>query len=254
MNDPHVEALYYAVKHGEHVDYAKAAPFDHEEEGFTVHIVEKRAEITMKSHFPSLEEARAAVEPFLHAWELDMGLSYGPQALEFEYERGQLVDRNPTPGIHALVPEGLTLKITMPAPKLTHQFTTFPLPPSGLARDALVDLMYARYRLYRDRRTSLGEAANYCLTCLEGDAGGRDAASIKFSVAKGVLRKLGELPATKGGATARKAAGAATDFTAAEVQWLERAMTLLIRRASEFACNPSAARSQITMDNLPPPA
>jgi hypothetical protein len=252
MNDPHVEALYYAVKHGEHIDYTKAVPFDHQQTDFSIQIADKRAQITMKTHSPSLAEARAVVEPFLRAWELDMGLHYGPRALEFEYERGQLVDRKPTPGVHTLVAEPAKFETTFYAPTLTHGFTTFPAPPGGMARDALVDLMYARYVLYRDGRTTLVDAANYCRTCLERDAGGREAAASRFSVAKTVLAKLGELTATKGGAIARKAAGAATDFTPAEVQWLEEAMTLIIRRASEVAFDPSAARSQITMTNLPP--
>jgi hypothetical protein len=62
MNDPHVEALYYAVKHGEHVDYTKAAPFDHAEMDFSVHITDNRAEIAMKTHFPSLAKPTPGVD------------------------------------------------------------------------------------------------------------------------------------------------------------------------------------------------
>jgi hypothetical protein len=252
MNDPHVEALYYAVKHGDHVDYSKAAPLDHEELGFNIHIADERAQITMKRHFPSLAEARAAVEPFLRAWELDMGLRYGPRALNFEYEHGQVIDRKPTPGVHAIVAKPINMETTFYPATLTVGFTTFPPPPSGMSSNALVDLMYARYVLCRDGRTTLADAANYCLTCLVMDAGGRRGAASKFSVAKKVLDTLGQLCATRGGAAARKAAGAATDFTAPEAQWLEAAMTAVIRRASEVASDAGAARSQITMADLPP--
>src|SRR5436189_6466694 len=112
MNDPHVEALHYSVKHGEHVDYTQAVPFDHEEKAFNIQISDERAQITMKSHFPSLADARAVVEPFLRAWELDVGLRSGPRALEFDYERGQVIDRKPTPGAHALVAEPMNLKVS----------------------------------------------------------------------------------------------------------------------------------------------
>ena len=81
--------------------------------------------------------------------------------------------------------------------------------------------------------------------------GGREAAARKFLIAEAVLKEVGRLPATKGGAEARKADGAATDFTPAEVQWLERAMTLIIRRASEVAFDPPATRPKITLADLP---
>ena len=51
---------------------------------------------------------------------------------------------------------------------------------------------------------------------------------------------------------ARKAVGAAVDFTAAEHQWLEQAMSLIIRRAAEVAFDPKATRPQITMTDLRP--
>jgi hypothetical protein len=252
MNDPHVEALHYSVRHGEHVDYTQAVPFDHEEKDFRIKNADERAHITMKSHFPSLADARAVVEPFLRAWELDVGLRYGPRALEFDYKRGQVIDRRPTPGVHALLAEPMNLKLSFPTPKVTVGFTTFPAPRGGMASDPVVDLMFNRYVLYRDSGASLGDAANYCLTFLEKSAGGRQAASRKFSIAKTVLDKLAVLSATKGGAKARNAEGATTDFSSAEVQWLEQAMTLIIRRASEVAFDPHAARPLITMADLPP--
>jgi hypothetical protein len=79
MNDPHVEVLYYKLEHGEHVDFSKAVPLTHEERDFSIHLANRCAQITMKTHFPSLQEARAAVEPFLRAWELDMGQSFIPR-------------------------------------------------------------------------------------------------------------------------------------------------------------------------------
>jgi hypothetical protein len=252
MNDPHVEALYYNVKHGDHVDFTKAAPFDHVEQDFSIQIADKRAQVAMKTHFPSLPEARAAVEPFLRAWELDTALCYGPRTLEFKYETGRVIDRKPTLGHHELIAETVNLELSLGAPKLTHGFATFPAPKGGMARDPVVDLMFARYVLYRDGGTTLGDAANYCLTFLQKDAGNRAAAARKFSIDKEVLRELGKLSATKGGAKARKAEGATTDFTPAEVKWLEQAMTLMIRRASEVAFDPAATRPLITMAHLPP--
>ena len=73
-----------------------------------------------------------------------------------------------------------------------------------MVRDFLVDLMFNRYVLYRDGGTTLGDAANYCLTEFERAAGGRDAAAKKFSIDKKVLGKLGNLTANKGGAEVKR--------------------------------------------------
>ena len=43
MNDPRVVALHYRIEHESSVDYSKAEPVDHEEEGFRIRIEEGRA-------------------------------------------------------------------------------------------------------------------------------------------------------------------------------------------------------------------
>lgn len=205
----------------------------------------------MKSHFPSVPEARQTVEPFLRAWSLDAALRYGPRSLEFEFERGQLVDRNPTPGVHTLIAEPATFAVRIGKPGLTLGLSAFPPPPPGMSFDPLVSLMFDRYTLYRDGGTTLADAANFCLTVLEKDAGTRDAAAQKLYIAKNVLSKLAELAATRGGKMARKANGLQADFTGRERKWLEHVMAVVIRRAAEMAFDPGAMRSQITMKDLP---
>ena len=105
MNDPHVEELHYTIKHGDHVDYTKTGPFEHEAEGFNVRIEDCRAKISMKAHFASVEGACAAVETLLRAWELDMSLRYGPGALQFVFQRPVVIDRRPAPGVTVMIAE-----------------------------------------------------------------------------------------------------------------------------------------------------
>ena len=94
--------------------------------------------------------ARKKIRPGLRPWPARQG----PRALEFDYERGQVIDRKPTPGVHALLAEPMSLKVSIGTGKLTEHFKTFPAPPGGMARDPVVDLMFARYVLYRDGGTS----------------------------------------------------------------------------------------------------
>jgi hypothetical protein len=111
--------------------------------------------------------------------------------------------------------------------------------------------MFERFRLYRARGTTLADAANFCLTVLEGPAGGRKDTARRYTISETVLRTLGELAASKGGNEARKAKGAQAQFTPAERQWLEKAIKRLILRAADVACNPSASLPQITIADLP---
>jgi hypothetical protein len=66
-----------------------------------------------------------------------------------------------------------------------------------------------------------------------------------------VLRKLGELTATKGGPEARKDAGARTPLSGEERNWLEQTAKRLILRAAEVAFDPKASLPKITMADLP---
>lgn len=150
-----------------------------------------------------------------------------------------------------LVAEPASFKVSFGKPGLTVGLAAFPPPPSGIARDPIVDMMLGRYVLYRDGGTILADAANFCLTALGVGAGSRKAAPNHYGIDKKVLSKLGELASTKGGAHARKAAAATADFAPRERQWLEHAMTLIIRRAAEVAFDPHAARRPITMADLP---
>lgn len=253
MRDPHIEALYYKIKHGDHVDYSKAGRLELARNDFNVSLADGKAEVAMVAHCSSVEAARAVVEPYLRAWELDVNLGYGPGALEFVYERPAIIDRNPTPGVISMVALGGTIVLKGGSARMCVGFKNFPHPKMPLARDAAVDPMYARYVAYRQGRTLLGDAANYCRTALllGANTNRRQTAAKHYCVADAILSKLGHLADSKGGAHARKAKGSAEEFTGAERQWLEEAMRVLIRRAAEVAYDPDRALPEITLADLP---
>jgi hypothetical protein len=253
MNDPHIEALHYSVRHAKGVDYDNARPLDHDTPGFTVHIENGRAEITMKTHHATVDAARTEVEPSLRAWELTAALEFGPGDFRLVYDQAKIIDRNPTPGIVNVPVPGAAAFSAAGALGVHVGRSKYPDPPTGIARDATVDLMFERYCWYCTRRTTLADAVNFCMTVLEMSGGGRKGATKRFAVAKPVLDNAGKLAANKGGNEARKAKGAQAEFTAAERHWLEETMKRLILRAGEVAAgNAPASLPQITMADLPP--
>jgi hypothetical protein len=272
MNDPHVTALHYRIKHAPGVDFEKAAPLKHDKEpGFSVRIENGKAEIVMKKVHRTVDSALAAVEPFLSAWELSWGLGHASDRFRFEFLWPDLIDRNPTPahGVHFI--QGRLGGAGSMRADNHHSRAKYPNPPQGLGWSDEVDLMFERYRRVSEQRTTLNDGANFCLTVLEFGAAGlpvtsparvrkrRQKAEAHFKIALPVLNKIGELAAEKGGRTeSRKHEGARKPFTPAERAWLEKALKLLIRRAAEVAhdtgaarAGPKPSRSPITMADLP---
>jgi len=250
MSDPHVDALYYFVKHFDTVDYAGAEALEYETPGFTVRIAEGRADVAMTSHHATADRARKEVEPLLRALELTTALEFGPGQFEFVYDTAKIVDRASTPETFGVVATS-SFAIEIADAHIRRSKYPDPPPPS-IAVDEVVAQMFECFRQYRASRRRLPDAANFCLTALEKSGGGRSGAATRFAVAKTVLNKAGQLADEKGGNEARKAKGAGAEFTAAERQWLEEAMKRLILRAAEIAGNPSASLPQITMADLPP--
>jgi hypothetical protein len=251
MNDPHVVALYYTVTHADGVDYEKAVPLEHDEPRFALRIDKCCLEITIKSHHATAKDARSVVEPYLWNWELMAALQFLPRQFEFTYDRADIIDRKPTPGMFNLTATDRVALVDTYKVHVGRSEYPDP-PPAGIARDEAVELMFGRFCRYRAGGTPLGDAANFCLTKLEKDGGSRSDAARRYFIAKTILNKMGTLTACKGGSEARKAKGANLPFSAAERDWLEEAMKRIIMRAAEVAGNPSASLPQITMADLPP--
>ena len=99
MNDPHVVALHYLVHHHDRVDYSKAGPLAFETPGFFVEVKDQKARFELKQHHGTEEDARRVVEPFIRNWEFESSLSHDPECFRLEFDRAEIVDRRPTPGV-----------------------------------------------------------------------------------------------------------------------------------------------------------
>jgi hypothetical protein len=99
MNDPHVSVLIYRVRHDETVNYDKASPLEYETASFKVSIKGCDARFEMKEHFPTAEQAREAVEPFICQWEFAAALDRDPGEFELVFLGAVVEDRKPTPDV-----------------------------------------------------------------------------------------------------------------------------------------------------------
>jgi hypothetical protein len=116
-----------------------------------------------------------------------------------------------------------------------------------------VEMMFFRYKQYREGRETLLGMAYWCFTVLEYSAGGRSEAADQYMVDYRVLRKLGELCSNRGDIKdARKLKGNAgiTPLRPAEREWVRAVVKRLILRVGEYAYDPVSKLSMITMSDF----
>ena len=251
MNDPHVVALEYRIEHGPGIDWSRAAPLDFEEDSFDVRAANARVRFDLKKHYPSEEEARFAVEAdYIPNWEFDVCLTRGPNAFRLQFDRSEIVDRNPPPGpptlsahVRAGVPR-VRAELAPPAPP------AFPEPPrAGIKRSPDVDSMFHRYLGHLQDKERLPGMAYFCLTVLEQTQGDRRKAAKHFAISDNVLERIGKL-CGKGGASARKHSGRNAPYTQEDERFLKFAIQKLIRRAAEVEYGPDPSRKKITLADI----
>ena len=252
MNDPHVVALHYRIEHAAGVDYSKACPIDLREDAFDVHVEDGQVRFSMKTHFATERDARRVVEDYVWSWELDGLLKGGPGRFKLRFDRADIEDRSPTPGVISVAARPITVTWRISEAQGTVLPPNYPSPPaSPLGRSPDVESMCRRYVDYRQGRELITGMANFCLTVLEAAAGGRSAASQRYGIANKVLGRVGSLCDSKGGDDARKAKGLQHPLTQQEKQFLEQVVQAMIRRAAELAHNPKVSFRQLTLGDFP---
>ena len=262
MNDPHVVALIYDVKHGDSFDYRNAKLLVRDEPGFLLTVENKKARFEMKEHFATERSARASIHDYIRVWEFDACLESGPDSFQLEFAVPEIVDRDPTA-------RGLSVSARAGAPTVSMRLTvvpsTYPSPPPDMAvrpHDSAVDTMFQRYMRDHSNQDALSDLAYFCLTILEDEATSganfgrkerRRRTAAKFDIEVVVLNKVGDLSSTKGGKMgARKVEGTSQDFSTGERLFLRHAVKRMIRRAAEKAYDPARQLEEIKLSDLPP--
>jgi hypothetical protein len=255
MRDPHVVSLRYRLKPGDHVSFDKAPPLEHDIDAATIRLEDGVASVTMKVHCGTVEEARAAIDPFLRAWELDAALQYGEAEFTFAYEDAKVVDRNPPPpgATQILQVAGIGSMTSFGTATLHVMRGRYPAAPALMRVSPGVETLWQRYEGYKRGQEPLLSMAQFCLTYLEQAHKGRASAAARLRIDKSVLGELGKIAATRGDTrTARSVKPNSTlqPLTETEIGWVEAAIKLIIRRVGEIGSD--AQLPYIQMTDLPP--
>jgi hypothetical protein len=251
LNDPTVVALHYGLEAREGTSFQSPPPVVVNVPHFEGTLADGAFVARMTTHFPTPEEARVTVDPFLRAWELDAAIQRGRSVLKFTYVRADVADRAVNPDeLAPLRVEAVDLVMLGDAATVVVTLRQYPDPPSGFATTPLLELVWARFERYREGKDSLFGMASTCLTALEKDAGDRRKAAAKFGIDFKVLSKLGHLAATRGSVEdARKFTAATQPATDEERAWIEAALCAIMKRIGETA---AGVRGRLTLSALPP--
>jgi hypothetical protein len=257
VRDPHVDSLTYQLVLSERTSFVEnVKPIEDENDAFSMRLDDSVVTFEMHEHHASEASACQAVEPYLRAWEVHDALRTGRPEIRFEFERAQVIDRNPPPPPQPGEPvtvEGTATLSTKVSISATGTVTraSYPKPPKDFALDPDVETLWQRWEGYLARRESLQAMAYFCLTVLEHGHGGRAGAASHYSISKKVLDTLARLSTNTGDQrTARKVTGRLRPITDAEIAWLGAAVKALIQRGGEAAAG--ASPSPLTMGDLPP--
>lgn len=250
MNDPHVVALLYALKHDKSIDYSNAQPLAYDAVDFSVSVEASVARFEFNVHFSEVEEARNAVSGFIKSWILSACLARGPQEFDLIFLKAEVIDRAPTRGTHITNVSMESLSLVSGSVSMVVGRGTYPQPVEGIAVDDDVEAMQYRFNRYREQKDTLTGVGYFCFTVLKGKRQIGDAAG-RLSVSTSVLTTLSNLSSSKGGPDARKHVGLNRPLSDPERIWIEAAMKALIWRAAEVASNSTKKYPQITLADLP---
>jgi hypothetical protein len=114
--------------------------------------------------------------------------------------------------------------------------------------------MWYRYQGYVEGREPLAAMAYFCLTVLTSTTGGLPGACQTYGIYLPLLKELAALTSPQGGVAARTMQRLkGHDYTQAERKWIDRVVRALIRRAGDYAANPSRAFPLIDFNRFPRP-
>ena len=243
MNDPHVAALIYKVRHHEGVDYSKAVPLEFQTPGFRVAVIDGEARFEMQEHYASEDDACSVVQPYIDNWEFDACLKHGPNYFRLDFRESKIIDRSPAepiPGVAVGVGAAIEAIGSLGEARGCVLPLGYPSPPDVAYGYEHPDVrtLVQRYEGYRKGKEQLPSFAYFCVTVLEHSVGPgarpRIKAACRYQVEKEVLDRIGDLCDGKGGREARKGKAVGTPFTTEERDFLERATISLIRRVAEY--------------------
>ena len=248
MGNRRVEFLTYQLETDDTVSF-DADPVEYETDAFSLRLEEDELTVDLREHFSSVEEARECVDPFLEAWEVKYGTQFRRREINFSYEEAELVQEDA--GGPKISGENLRHKVSMEEGKVYIERKEYTKPPDKFRLSPDARTLWNRYEGYEQGREPLFSMGYACLEFLEGRAGGREEAAVRYCIEYKVLDGLGRLTSTRGGPdVGRKPSSSQGEATPEERKWIEEAIRKIVRQVGISDAGHNLEK--LTKGDLPP--
>jgi hypothetical protein len=150
MSDPHVQYVCSQLETDTPLRFDHPPSCEHETAEFTLCLADDVLTCTMKAHYASADAARAVIDPFIRAWELDVALHWGQRVMRYVYQKANLIDRDPPPpGTPQVIrPTAIeSLEVIDPATVVLTQ-PYYPAPSRRFIVSVDVETLWRRYEGY----------------------------------------------------------------------------------------------------------
>jgi len=252
VNDPHVNALVYRFRSLEPMDrFGAAAPLGTGLDRFSVRLEGETLRAEPLDHHATGEEARAALEPRLHDWEVAARLSVPPHAIRFDYLDAEIVDRSPTPGGTVVRPGTARATVFTADAYVAVDNARFPEPDPTFRTNSLVEPILDRLERSRQDQTRLAYDAYWIHVAVCRAFGGEAEAAKALGVSANVLKQLKRIANKHDPDISRKPAGSVVPITPEERAWLLEAMRVLADRSGARPARPSRRWTLADLPLLP---
>lgn len=257
MNKPRVESLVFNIVSDAHTQYDQPKVMEFMDPLGRFKVEPGMLTFWPAEEFSSVDDAKMAVAPFLHDWEMHAAIQTMPGVLMFRFDRAQVIEPPVLAGALRSV-QGTSAMALRAKATATAILSRYPSPPSNFRVTTEVETAFRRWRGYREGREPLLSMAYYIYTIFVPKGGrSRPEAATLFAVEERVLSLLSGLSSIRGGSDdARKFSLQSTAqlLKDQERAWLEETVRRLIYRLGEQAGGATLALIRIQDLPQPPPA
>ena len=253
MSDPHVVALRYRfVSTNEFDRFTNAVPMRLTADGFDLHLEDAILTASPHAHFATIDEARAAIEPYLASWSAHAHIERARRDIRFEFDDSHVIDRLDGSTVYPSVARAKGAAVNS---AILSENDVYPAPPVDFRTDAVLDALLARLAELDAGRTSITDATYWAVTRIEsafGTGSGsqvRQRAAATIGVDDAILSQMGRLSTQNDPILGRKAKGTAQALTQSEKDWMRAAIVLVAGQIG--AVNAGVTPPLKTMADLP---
>lgn len=181
LSDPHVVRLRYQFISANEFDrFSNAKPLSLTADDFDLRLEDGLLTASPQGHFATVEEACAAIDPYLRSWVACARLERARRDIRFEFDDAEMIDRTDGSTVH---PSVASASAAAANAAILVDNVDYPRPPGDFRTDLVLDEVLARLAELDAERTSITDATYWVVTRIEAAFGAGGGSEVRRSAA-----------------------------------------------------------------------